>query len=318
MKHVRILSLGMALVMSCSLLTACGPKEGAASSAGTSRPDVSISKPDAGTPDHSNPGQEGGSAPDLSLPEAPAPQSISLNKADFTLKSAGASYKLKVSFAGTEPTEVVWTSSDEAVATVDENGVVTAVAAGTAAITACAGQLTASCVVRCTIKEDKPVSDDADVSVPDQSQPEQTPDQPTPANPPAPPAGADLNAFYQAIFDDPANYSMLISMDDNALDAFYPGLTACSLNQRVAIMPMTTAVPCEIVMVECVNSSDVEHVKSIFRARIKAQIEENENYPMIIEAWQTEAKVVSNGNFVALFVVAGMTDEVVARFNALF
>ncbi|MBO5339488.1 MAG: Ig-like domain-containing protein [Oscillospiraceae bacterium] len=325
MKHIRILSLGMALVMSCSLLTACGPKNNASSSAGSSQPDVSISKPDASAPDQSKPGQGDVSTPVQPQPEVPAEQSISLNKTDFTLKSAGASYKLKASFTGTEPAQVVWTSSDEAVATVDENGVVTAVAAGTATITACAGQLTASCVVRCTIKEDKPVSGGADVSVPDQSQPEQTPDLPAPdqSKPdesPAPeiPSAIDLNAFYQSIFDDPSNYTMLIPMDDNALDAFYPGLTTCQLNQRVAIMPKTSAVPCEIVMVECANSYDVENVKTIFRARIKAQVEDHFNYPPVIEAWQTQAKVVSNGNFVALFVVDGMTDDVAARFNALF
>ena len=330
MKHIRILSLGMALVMSCSLLTACGPKEIPSSSAGSSQPDVSISKPDVSTPDQSNPVQDDVSTPVQPQPQVPAEQSMTLNKADFTLKTAGSSYKLKATFTGTQPSGVEWSSSDEAVATVDENGVVTAVASGTATITARAGELTASCIVRCTIKEDKPVSGDADVSAPDQSQPEQpqpeqtpdlpAPDQSEPEESPAPeaPSAIDLNAFYQTIFDDPANYTMLISMDDNALDAFYPGLTTCQLNQRVAIMPKTSAVPCEIVMVECANSYDVENVKTIFRARIKAQVEDHFNYPPVIEAWQTQAKVVSNGNFVALFVVDGMTDDVAARFNALF
>ena len=176
----RILSLGMALVMSCSLLTACGPKEIPSSSAGSSQLDVSISKPD-----QSNPVQGDVSTPVQPQPELPAEQSMTLNKADFTLKTAGASYKLKATFTGVQPSGVEWSSSDEAVATVDENGVVTAVSAGTATITATAGELTATCVVRCTIKEDKPVSGDADVSAPDQSQPEQpqpeqTPDLPAP------------------------------------------------------------------------------------------------------------------------------------------
>lgn len=328
MKHIRMLYLGMALFISCSVLTACGPKNDVSSSAGSSQPDVSISKPDTSTPDQSKPGQGDASVPDMSLPEAPVEQTITLNKTDFTLKSAGASYKLKASFTGTEPTQVVWTSSDEDVAAVDENGVVTAVSAGTATITASSGELTATCVVRCSIKEDKPVSGGADVSVPDQSQPEQTPDQPAPdqskpeeapaPSTPEPPSAIDLSVFYQTIFDDPANYTKLIPMDDNALNAFYPGLTTCELNQRVAIMPMTSAVPCEIVMVECTNSYDVENVKAIFRARIKAQVEDHFNYPPVVEAWQTEAKVVSNGNFVALFVIDRMTDDVAARFNALF
>ena len=48
---------------------------------------------------------------------------------------------------------VTWTSSDEDVATVDKNGTVTAVCAGTATITAKAGKLTATCEVTVTAAE---------------------------------------------------------------------------------------------------------------------------------------------------------------------
>ena len=129
---------------------------------------------------------------------------------------------------------------------------------------------------------------------------------------------ADLAAFYGTIFTDPENSPAMVPMENDALDAFYAGLNALSLTQKVAYMPMMTAVPCEIVMVECANAADVETVKSIFKARIDAQVNNHFNYPMVIEAWEKEAKVVSNGNFVALFVISGMTDQVVASFNALF
>lgn len=49
---------------------------------------------------------------------------------------------------------VTWTSSDENVATVDENGVVTAVAAGEAVITAAAGEKSAACTVTVNAKVD--------------------------------------------------------------------------------------------------------------------------------------------------------------------
>ena len=135
---------------------------------------------------------------------------------------------------------------------------------------------------------------------------------------PAAPAKVDLTAFYSTIFTDPENTPALVPMENDALDAFYPGLNALSLTQKVAYMPMMTAVPCEIVMVECANAADAETVKGIFKARIDAQVDNHFNYPMVIEAWEKEAKVVSNGNFVALFVISGMTDQVVANFNALF
>lgn len=128
----------------------------------------------------------------------------------------------------------------------------------------------------------------------------------------------DLEAFYQTIFTDPENTPAMGVMEGEMLDAFYPGLTAVDLKQTVAYMPMITAVPCEIVMVECVNASDVETVKTILQARIDAQVNDHFNYPAVIEAWQKEAKVVSNGNYVALFVVNGMTDQVIANFNAAF
>ena len=141
--------------------------------------------------------------------------------------------------------------------------------------------------------------------------PEEKPEEPTPA-------GVDLTAFYEGIFTDPANAPALLPMDNDVLDAFYSGLTAISTKQLVAYMPMMTAVPCEIVMVECANAADVEAVKTIFKTRISSQVDNQFNYPMVIEAWEKEAQVVSNGNFVALLLISGMTEEVVSNFNALF
>ena len=131
-------------------------------------------------------------------------------------------------------------------------------------------------------------------------------------------ANVDLQEFYQTIFTDPENTPAMGAMEGEMLDAFYPGLTAVELKQTVAYMPMITAVPCEIVMVECANASDVETVKAILQARIDAQVNDHFNYPAVIEAWQKEAKVVSNGSYVALFVVNGMTEQVIAKFNAAF
>lgn len=150
-----------------------------------------------------------------------------------------------------------------------------------------------------------------------ETKPEQKPEAPAP-QPEQKPAAVDLAAFYATIFTDPENSPALVPMENDALDGFFPGLNALPLTQKVAYMPMMTAVPCEIVMVECANAADVETVKGIFKARIDSQINNQFNYPMVIEAWEKEAKVVSNGNFVALFVISGMTDQVVSNFNALF
>ena len=61
----------------------------------------------------------------------------------------GATYTLSA-YVPTDPNrEITWSSSSEATATV-ENGVVTGVAAGSATITAAAGNLTATCTVTVT------------------------------------------------------------------------------------------------------------------------------------------------------------------------
>lgn len=131
-------------------------------------------------------------------------------------------------------------------------------------------------------------------------------------------ADVNLEAFYETIFTDPENSPAMGAMDAEMLEAFYPGLTALSLKQTVAYMPMISAVACEIVMVECENAADVETVKGIFEARIDTMVNDHFNYPAVIEAWEKEATVVTNGNYVALFVINGMTEEVVANFNAAF
>ena len=76
-------------------------------------------------------------------------------EADKMELSAGGTGQLKVTLAPADATDktVTWTSSNPAVATVDANGNVTGVAAGTATITAQAGDKTATCVVTVTAGE---------------------------------------------------------------------------------------------------------------------------------------------------------------------
>ena len=138
------------------------------------------------------------------------------------------------------------------------------------------------------------------------------------AGKPAQTAQVDLEAYYQTIFTDPENSPAMMALDAEMLEGLYPGLTALELKQTVAYMPMITAVACEIVMVECAKAEDVDTVKELFQARIDSQVGNHFNYPAVIEAWEKEATVVTNGNYVALFVINGMTEEVVANFNAAF
>lgn len=76
----------------------------------------------------------------------PAIESLDISKSSMTMKP-GATNTLSVTVSPEDAniSGMTWTSSDEAVATVDQEGNVTAVADGTATITATVGGTTASC-----------------------------------------------------------------------------------------------------------------------------------------------------------------------------
>lgn len=149
------------------------------------------SKPDASTPDSSLPdgstsqqpapdGSTSQEAPGDAVTDEPqAEASLSLDTNDFTLFSAGSSHTLK---ATVQPSgqKVTFTSGNEKVATVDQNGKVTAVAPGTAKITVTAGDLTATCIVRCRWEESKPSTGGGSSSSSGNSGSSSTPETPLP------------------------------------------------------------------------------------------------------------------------------------------
>ena len=169
----RTYALLLALALSASLLTSCAGGSGSDSSSSQSNGGVSSSQtedqsePDASTPDTSlpdgstsqQPAPDGSTSQETSgdavTDEPQAEASLSLDTNDFTLFSAGSSHTLK---ATVQPSgqNVTFTSGNEEVATVDQNGKVTAVAPGTAKITVTAGDLTATCIVRCRWEDSKP------------------------------------------------------------------------------------------------------------------------------------------------------------------
>lgn len=83
----------------------------------------------------------------------PAIESLDISKSSMTMKP-GATNTLSVTVSPEDAniSGMTWTSSDEAVATVDQEGNVTAVADGTATITATIGETTATCDVTVSSK----------------------------------------------------------------------------------------------------------------------------------------------------------------------
>ena len=90
------------------------------------------------------------SAPPTPTPTPePVVNSITLSRSDFTLSHIGEQYTIQatISPAGTK-VNIVWISEDPDVATVDENGTVTAVDHGTTKVSATAGGVIQECIVR--------------------------------------------------------------------------------------------------------------------------------------------------------------------------
>lgn len=86
----------------------------------------------------------------IEIPNIPV-ESVRINTEEYTFEEIGATYRLTedvLPFSSTDPT-VVWSSSDESVATVDAAGLVTAVKKGTATITVTTndGGFTATCEI---------------------------------------------------------------------------------------------------------------------------------------------------------------------------
>ena len=314
----KLMTLTLALAM--ALLAACGGGASSSTPNGSgSQPDTSVTEPDQSAPD----GSGDSSTPDASEPDASEPDgsgdasvvplpndpTLSLNRADFTLFTAGSTFQLKASPAGGSLT---WTSSDESVATVSDNGTVTAVAVGTATITAkdASTGLTATCIVRCDWEDEAPEnggsSSSGDTSTGGSSSS----------------ASVDLQAFFDTIN---ADYEMpfMMEMDSAALDSYFPGLTGISAQQLVAYQCALSPSPAgDVVLVQLTNSSDVNTVKELFQDRIDYMTGADGGqpgawYPGPTEMWLNSSRIVSNGSYVML-VVNENCDAIVDAFNALF
>ena len=291
----RTLALAMACALSLCVLTACGSKEQPAPAPEVPEQSAPVAPEDM--PQEQEPEIVEPAPGEPVAPELP----FDLSHMDVTMNKAGDTFTLSTS----QPDAKVYFGSDnEAVATVDANGVVTAVAPGTANILVEneAGQ-SATCIVRCDWK----VAEEL---------PGEKPENPSSSS-------VDLKAFYDSIIasaGDNAPFMMDVVTDlgVDGIESFYPGLTGIAANQQLIYMPAMSAVACEIVMIECANAADVEAVKAILQARIDAQVAGGAWYPETIEGWEKNSDIVVNGNYVAMFVIPEGMMDAATEFGKLF
>lgn len=301
---------------------ASGSAGGSVSSAENGQPDVSqpdVSQPDPETGSNDpagGSGNSGGGSSGGGSNQTTSGPKLTLNRTNIELNKAGATFKLRYTADAGISGTATYTSSDAKVATVDNSGKVTAVAPGKVTITVACGGATATASINCNWTESAPEPSQPEPSQPEPSQP--GPSQPEPPQPDNPPASGnvDLSAFHTAITGK-YEFPMPTLADDEILDNFYPGLTGISTEQRLIYFCGSSMNTGEFGLIQVKDSKDVEAVKAIFQARIDAQASGGAWYPMAVDTWTNNSRVVSNGNYV-MMVVHENCDDIVKEFNALF
>lgn len=127
--------------------------------------------------------------------------------------------------------------------------------------------------------------------------------------------GINLQNFYDSI-SSTYEFSSMMDMDTEIMDAYYPGLSAVSTAQFVGKIAMITASANELVLIECASSDDVATVQAILETRKQMQVDGGAWYPESISMWES-AQICVNGNYLMLVSHANAAD-IAAEFNALF
>ena len=113
------------------------------------------------------------------------------------------------------------------------------------------------------------------------------------------------------------NTLLLMNVEGETLEGYYPGLSELSTKQLVAKAPMMSSVVNEIVLVQCGTEEDAAKAAAILQDRADAQAEGGAWYPESMEAW-SNAQVLREGTYAALIASSQYQDALVSSFQEQF
>ena len=126
----------------------------------------------------------------------------------------------------------------------------------------------------------------------------------------------DLGAFMEDLM---GRYELgnVEAVDQELMEAFYPGLPEVAAQQCIVYMPLITGVVSEYAFLQCADKDAAAQAAEILQARLDAQANGGAWYPEAMENW-AKAKVITEGNYVALIAAGDDTDSIAADFEKLF
>ena len=113
------------------------------------------------------------------------------------------------------------------------------------------------------------------------------------------------------------NTLMMMNLEGDTLEGYYPGLEALATKQLVAKAPMISAVVNEVVLVQCETEEDAAKAAAILQDRADAQAVGGAFYPESLETWG-RATVLQQGTYVALIASSEHQEDLETSFNEQF
>ncbi len=140
----------------------------------------------------------------------------------------------------------------------------------------------------------------------------------------AEPKNVDLTEVYASMEEvcDWWTGGYMEDVPEEALELYYPGLSALEPVQLIARTPLMSSVVNEVVLVECKSEEDADKAQEILQARIDYQVGDDTNpggvwYPESIEQWK-KTTVQRQGNYLALLAVTDTQSRLADIFNQAF